>query len=223
MEQMTLAPNLNLSAQRVIINSPMVTTAPAASVCYVCRGEGHTASCCFFAAIHQVKLRPVWCGAIEQARREAWIQSGTLGPYPFQMSPPFAAMRTPSAEKPTQTNISFAGYCDYPEPVPDDDETVDEQEVSQRREEEQEEVVEDLRFQAERRSPLEVRHQQPPTWQEIEERGKALQRQGQALMVQAKGIKKRADLEKEVQKDEKVAEEARERAEKNRKRLREWK
>ena len=209
LEQLTLAPHLNLSAQRVTINSPIVTTAPAASVCYVCRGQGHTASCCFFAAIHQVKLRPVWCGETEQARREAWMKSGTLGPYPYQLSPPFAAMRTPSAEQPTQTNISFAGHCPYPN---DDDETVDEQ-VSQRREEEQEEVVEDLRFQA----------LSPPTWQEIEEKGKELQRQGHALMAQAKGMKKRADLEKEVQKEEKLAEEALERAEKSRKRLRELK
>ena len=103
--------------------------------------------------------------------------------------------------------------------VPDDDETLDEQEVPQ----EEQEVVEDLRYQAERRSPLEVHHQQPPTWQEIEQRGKDLQRQGQVLMAQAKAIKRRADLEKEIQKDEKVAEEALERAEKSRKRLRELK
>ena len=218
LEQMTLAPNLNMSAQRVTINSPIVTTAPAASVCYVCRGQGHTASCCFFAAIHQVKLRPVWCGATEQARREAWIKSGTQGPYPFQMSPPFAPLHTPSAETPTQTNISFAGHNHYPEPVPDDDETVDEQDVPQ-----QEEIVEDLRYQAEQRTPLEVPHQQPQTWQEIEERGKDLQRQGHALVAQAKGMKKRADLEKEVEKEERLAEEALERAEKSRKRLRELK
>ena len=39
LEQISFAPNMNLSAQRVMINTPIVTTAPAVLVCYVCRLE----------------------------------------------------------------------------------------------------------------------------------------------------------------------------------------
>ena len=115
LEKISLAPHLNLSAQKVTINSPIVTTAPAVSVCYVCRGQGHTSSCCYYATIHQVKLRPVWCGATEQARREMWIKSGTLGPYPFQTSPPFARLPNPSATNEVQTYITFQRFSHEPQ------------------------------------------------------------------------------------------------------------
>ena len=237
LEQMTLAPTLNMSAQRVTINSPIVTTTPAALVCYVCRLQGHTASRCFFAAIDQVMLRPVFCGPAEQARRRLWLQSGNHGPYPFSTSPPFARLPEPSAETESQTPISFAGFSEVPTwalapEYVDSDETLDGegQEAVVKDEERSASVTEVgqapvLRQEVERRSPSEVRqvNRLAPTWQQQEERGKELQRQGQALLVEARNLKKKADLEKEVQKDEKAAEEARERAEKSRKRLREMK
>ena len=118
---------LNMTANRVIINSAIVTTERAVTECYVCRGQGHTASCCHFATIHQSKLRPVWCGAAEQARRERWVSGGTSGQYPFQTSAPYAAVPNQSIEAEAQTMITFQGYNDVPETMIDDDETLDEE------------------------------------------------------------------------------------------------
>ena len=225
LEQISLTPHLNLSAQKVTINSPMVTTAPAVSVCYVCRGQGHTASCCFFAAIHPVKLRPVWCGAAEQARRQMWLNSGDRGPYMFATSPPFALLPNPSAENITQTNISFSGQTHYPEPIPDDDETLDQEEEVSHRVQEVAEAESPQRQQPPATTPRRLRSpsvavNQTPSWQQLEETAKEMQRQAQALLNKARNQKKRAELLKEIQKEEKAALDARDRAEKSKKRLR---
>ena len=193
------APNMNLSAQRVTITSPIVTTEPAAKVCYVCRMQGHTASCCNFAAINQVTLRPMFCGPEEQARRQRWFTSGTHGPYPFSTSPPFARLRF--SEVPASAHTA------------DNDEEINEEERSAS-------VTEVRQEEVEQRRPSEVRHQQQATWQQLENTAKEMQREAQALLVEAKNRKKREDLIKDIQKDEKAASEARDRAEKSKKRLR---
>ena len=232
---------VTMTANRVTINSPIVTTEPRPPKCYICRQDGHTASCCYYSTVDQMRLRPVWCGAQEQARRSEWISSFQRGPYPFNTSAPFLPLRGIGRE----TQYDAADYTTQQMSQETNDGWEQQQskealllEEGQRLVERREpptttkqprsrsatsgdadEVVEDLR----RRRPSEVRPQQVQSWQQQEERGKELQRQGQALLVEARNLKKKADLEKEVQKDEKAAEEARERAEKSRKRLREMK
>ena len=207
------APNMNLSAQRVTITSPIVTTEPAAKVCYVCRMQGHTASCCNFAAINQVTLRPMFCGPEEQARRQRWFTSGTHGPYPFSTSPPFARLRF--SEVPAS-----ALTADNDEELNEEERSASVTEVRHEEVEQRRSVTEVRQEEVEQRRPSEARHQQQATWQQLENTAKEMQREAQALLVEAKNKKKREDLMKDIQKDEKAASEARDRAEKSKKRLR---